>query len=157
MTGSRAAPPIVCAIDGSVGSRRAFREAVKLARALDTRLVAVMAWQHSTSRYDAYFPEPEGSPRVVAYATLDEVIRGEFGQDSPDWVAVRVEMGHPGKVLVDAADGAAMLVVGSRGHSGLASPFLGSVSLYCATQARCPVLVVPPVHQHGPLEEPNTQ
>ena len=39
---------------------------------------------------------------------------------------------------------AAMLVVGSRGLSGLASPFLGSVSLYCATQAPCPVLVVRP-------------
>ena len=43
-----------------------------------------------------------------------------------------------------ASHDAELLVVGSRGLSELASPFLGSVSLYCTTQAACPVLVVRP-------------
>ena len=137
-------PPIVCGVDGSDESRRALHEAATLARALDTRLDVVMAWQHSTSMYDAYFPEPGRSPKVVAYSTLQELVTAEFGQTVPDWVHLRAESGHAGTVLVEAAHGAAMLVVGSRGLSGLASPFLGSVSLYCATQAPCPVLVVRP-------------
>ncbi|WP_020076783.1 universal stress protein [Cryocola sp. 340MFSha3.1] len=143
-TGKIVSPPIVCGVDGSDESRRALHEAATLARALDTRLDVVMAWQHSTSMYDAYFPSPEQSPKVVAYSTLQELVTAEFGQTIPDWVRLRAESGHAGSVLVDAARDAAMLVVGSRGLSGLASPFLGSVSLYCATQAPCPVLVVRP-------------
>ena len=137
-------PPIVCGVDGSDGSRRAFHEAVTLARALDARLEAVTAWQHSLSMYDAYAPNPGPSPKAVAFETLQEVVDAEFGGQPPPWVTLRAELGHPGSVLVAAAHDAAMLVVGSRGLSGLASPFLGSVSLYCATQAACPVLVVRP-------------
>ena len=137
-------PPVVCGVDGSVQSRRAFHEAVRLARALDARLDVVMAWQPSTSMYDAYFPDPEPAPKVVAAGILDDVVRGEFGDARPEWVTVHAEPGHAGKVLVEASRDADLLVVGSRGLSELASPFLGSVSLYCTTQAGCPVLVVRP-------------
>lgn len=143
-THSSVSPPIVCGVDGSDESKRALHEAATLARALETRLEVVMAWQHSTSMYDAYFPAPEQSPKVVAYTTLQELVTAEFGQTVPDWVHLRAQAGHAGTVLVEAARNAAMLVIGSRGLSGLASPFLGSVSLYCATQAPCPVLVVRP-------------
>lgn len=138
------AAPVVCGVDGSEQSRRAFHEAVRLARALDARLDVVMAWQPSTSMYDAYFPDPERAPKVVALGILEEVVRAEFGDEAPEWVRVHAEAGHPGKVLVEASHDAELLVVGSRGLSELASPFLGSVSLYCATQAGCPVLVVRP-------------
>ena len=136
--------PIVCGVDGSEGSRLAFHEAVRLAEALDARLELVMAWQPSTTMYDAYFPDPERAPKVVAVATLQDMLRGEFGDEWPDWVHLRAESGHAGPVLVEAAREASMLVVGSRGLGGLGSPFLGSVSLYCATEAACPVLVVRP-------------
>jgi len=136
--------PIVCGVDGSEQSRRALHHAARLARALDTRLDVVMAWQPSTSMYDAYFPDPERAPKVVAFEILEELVRAEFGDATPDWVRVHAEPGHPGKVLVTASHDAELLVVGSRGLSELASPFLGSVSLYCTTQAACPVLVVRP-------------
>lgn len=135
-------PPVVCGVDGSEQSRRAFHEAVRLARALDARLDVVMAWPPSTSMYHALFPDPERSPKVVAYGILEDVVRGELGDQRPAWLTLRAEPGHPGTVLVEASRNAALLVVGSRGGSELASPFLGSVSLYCTTQAACPVLVV---------------
>ncbi|MEY9951583.1 universal stress protein [Leifsonia sp. EB34] len=137
-------PPIVCGVDGSGQSRRALHTAVRLARALDSRLEIVMAWQPSSSMYDASFPAPERAPKVVAAGTLDEIVRDEFGDTRPDWVTVHAEPGHAGKVLVEASHSADLLVVGSRGLSELTSPFLGSVSLYCTTQAACPVLVVRP-------------
>lgn len=151
------APPIVCGVDGSEESRRALREAVQLAEALDTRLEIVMAWEYSTSMYDAYFPEPGRSPKVVAYGVLQELARERFGEALPEWVTLRAEPGHAGAVLVAAAEGAAMLVVGCRGRSGLASPFLGSVSLYCTTQAPCPVLVVRPATKGSAAAAPTTR
>jgi nucleotide-binding universal stress UspA family protein len=49
-------------------------------------------------------------------------------------------------VLVDAAEGADLLVVGSRGHGGLAEALLGSVGQYCVHHAECPVVIVRAAH-----------
>jgi nucleotide-binding universal stress UspA family protein len=70
--------------------------------------------------------------------TLDLV----FGAERPADLQVRVQEGHPTKVLLDAARGARMLVLGSRGHGGFAGLLLGSVSSACAERATCPVVVV---------------
>src|SRR5207244_7689796 len=45
-------------------------------------------------------------------------------------------------VLLDVAEVAALLVVGSRGRGGFASLLLGSVSDRVAQRAECPVVVV---------------
>ncbi len=50
--------------------------------------------------------------------------------------------GRPAPALAEAAAGASMLVVGSRGGGGFAALLLGSVSRYVATRAGCPVAVV---------------
>ena len=80
--------PVVCGVDGSEHSRRAFREAVTLARALDARLDVVMAWQPGTSSYDGYLPAPERTPKVVAYGILEDTVRAEFGDERPEWLTV---------------------------------------------------------------------
>jgi nucleotide-binding universal stress UspA family protein len=46
------------------------------------------------------------------------------------------------KVLLEAAEGAAMLIVGSRGHGGFTGLLLGSVSANVAGHAPCPVLII---------------
>jgi nucleotide-binding universal stress UspA family protein len=53
-----------------------------------------------------------------------------------------VHEGGASKVLLDASEGAIMLVVGSRGHGGFAGLMLGSVSANVAAHASCPVLVI---------------
>jgi nucleotide-binding universal stress UspA family protein len=62
-------------------------------------------------------------------------------------MALRVYEGGAAKVLLDACDGAVMLVVGSRGHGGFAGLLLGSVSANVAEHASCPVFIV---HGHRP-------
>jgi nucleotide-binding universal stress UspA family protein len=61
---------------------------------------------------------------------------------------VRVECvvtrGHPARSLLEKADGAQLVVVGSRGWSESAGLFLGSVSTVLLHRAACPVAVVPP-------------
>jgi nucleotide-binding universal stress UspA family protein len=49
---------------------------------------------------------------------------------------------HPAQALVDAAGGAQLLVVGSRGHGTFSAALLGSVAMSCIQHAPCPVVVV---------------
>jgi nucleotide-binding universal stress UspA family protein len=57
-------------------------------------------------------------------------------------VRVHVVEGAPQDVLVARAEGAGLLVVGSRGHGPIRGLLLGSVALHVAMHAGCPVLVV---------------
>jgi nucleotide-binding universal stress UspA family protein len=47
-------------------------------------------------------------------------------------------------VLVEASEGADLLVLGHRGRGALRSALLGSVGLHCVLHATCPVTVVRP-------------
>jgi nucleotide-binding universal stress UspA family protein len=61
-------------------------------------------------------------------------------------------MGHPARVLLDAAADAVLLVVGSRGRGGFTGMLLGSVSQHVVARAPCPVVVVrdPATPPEGP-------
>ncbi|MGW0846275.1 universal stress protein [Streptomyces sp. NPDC002787] len=58
-------------------------------------------------------------------------------------VDLRIERVRPATILAEAARNAALLVVGSRGRSGLKRLLLGSVSAEVLHTAECPVAVVP--------------
>jgi nucleotide-binding universal stress UspA family protein len=57
---------------------------------------------------------------------------------------VAVGQGQAAEVLVNVAEDADLLVVGSRGHGGFSGLLLGSVSAQCAHHAPCPLLIVRP-------------
>jgi nucleotide-binding universal stress UspA family protein len=59
-------------------------------------------------------------------------------------VSVESRAGAPGRVLLDAADEADLLVIGHRGRGAVSSAVLGSVGLHCVLHASCPVTVVRP-------------
>ncbi|MGI5202480.1 universal stress protein [Spirillospora sp. CA-108201] len=58
-------------------------------------------------------------------------------------VATRLVRTDPGGALVEGSEDAALVAVGSRGLGGFEGLLFGSVGLYTAAHARCPVLVVP--------------
>ncbi|WP_328908378.1 universal stress protein [Streptomyces sp. NBC_00234] len=60
------------------------------------------------------------------------------------WVHESLVRGNPAQALVDAAEGADMLVVGSRGRGGFRRALLGSVSQQAALHAPCPTVIIRP-------------
>ena len=58
--------------------------------------------------------------------------------------------GHPADVLMQQAERAELLVIGSRGHGRIFGALLGSVRQYLAAHAACPVVVIKPLaDRHG--------
>ena len=66
-------------------------------------------------------------------------------------VTTAVAVGGASSVLIEAAQHASALIVGSRGRGGFSRLMLGSTSTQCATHSIIPTVVVP---QESPLDEP---
>ncbi|MFJ9447456.1 universal stress protein [Kitasatospora sp. NPDC101235] len=133
---------IVVGVDGSPASVDALRWAVGQARVQGAVVEALIAWQHPmatawTVPIEAY----EGLPGI-ARKTLDDSVREVTGPDAPVGIRTRVQEGGAAECLLDAARGAELLVVGSRGHGGFTGALLGSVGQHCVQHAPCPVVVV---------------
>lgn len=134
---------IVVGIDGSVASVDALRQAVSLAGALSAEVDAVHTWQigYAATELSMLPALPRSDIEAAARRVVDDAIRSTGEHD----VVINpiVSEGDPAATLLDAAEGAEMLVVGSRGHGGFVGLLLGSVSHKVINHAPCPVLVVP--------------
>jgi nucleotide-binding universal stress UspA family protein len=133
---------IVVGVDGSEESKAALRWAVEEARLRGATVRAVCAWSlpHVAGPGFAFLPGGIEEFRRDAEGVLDAAI-AEVGSEGVDVERAAVE-GGAADVLVQAAQGADLLVVGSRGHGGFAGLLLGSVSQQCAHHAPCPVVIV---------------
>jgi len=137
---------IVVGVDGSVHSHRALEWALGEARVRGIGVVLVHAFELS----GLVAAEPSASADMVdayrrdAQALLDRAV--ERARHLAPEVDVRAELGYgpASAALVEAARGAVMLVVGSRGRGGFVGALLGSVSSACVHHASCPIVVVPP-------------
>jgi nucleotide-binding universal stress UspA family protein len=140
---------IVVGVDGSAPSMTALAWALQEGRIRSSRVKVVMAWQQ---------PQAYGAPNVwglgmdpsfnadgfLSSAAQAQVARlaqqaGPSKGVQTMWEAIE---GHPAEVLVEASEGADLLVVGSRGHGGFIGMLLGSVSQHVLAHARCPVVVI---------------
>ena len=138
---------IVCGVDGSAGSRAALAWAWNEAKVHGAALEAVTAWQYPIATALPTFgsmPTPDdlqGEARSHLLAVL-----AEEGVTADAGVAVTtlVAEGTAAQALLEAAETADLLVVGSRGHGGFKGLLVGSVSQQCVSHASVPVVVVHP-------------
>jgi nucleotide-binding universal stress UspA family protein len=124
----------------------ALRWAVRQAELTGGAVEAVIAWQYpaAVTGY-AWMPVAvveSVDDEEIAQKAVAEAISNMDTAGSGVRISARVQQGYPAPVLIDAAAGADLLVVGSRGHGGFAGALLGSVSMHCVHHAPCPVVVV---------------
>lgn len=136
---------IVVGVDGSPSSEDALRWAVRQARLTDRPVDAVLAWDFPMA-YGIAPGSYEEDFHADAVEVLDKSVQNVVGADDAGRVSRLVLRGNPARVLLDASDGAELLVVGCRGHGGFSGMLLGSVSQHVVTHAGCPVVVL---HEHG--------
>ena len=132
--------PIVVGIDGSASSSAALDWAVEAARRRHTRLRLVHAIDMAGSASTVGSWPPVDVQRDMAWSVLTTALADL--EDVDVAVETSLGVGRPTPVLLDEADRAQMVVLGSRGRSDLVGLLTGSTSLQLAMHATCPVIVV---------------
>lgn len=134
---------IVVGVDGSGPSREALRWAVAQGGLTGASVEAIAAWEPPTDWY-GMVPKSDRPSTVEETAernlaeTVDQAVGAHPGVD----VRTTVAKGNPAAVLLKAARGAQLLVVGNRGRGEFTEALLGSVSLRCTQHATGPVVVI---------------
>jgi nucleotide-binding universal stress UspA family protein len=130
---------IVVAVDGSDPSRRALERAGIEATAHRARLEVIHAWNYLDQ------PGPDFDPHYGEDAVrkeLEQIVHEVLGDARPaDTVLVPVN-DLPARAVLEASEGAWMVVLGARGLGGFKGLLLGSVSQQVVHHAPCPVLIV---------------
>jgi nucleotide-binding universal stress UspA family protein len=141
---------VVVGVDGSAGAERALLFAAKEARFRGARLRAVTVWHLPAMMGSGgmagapTYPVTAEQFEQGATKTLEKSLAAVEDELKDLSVQPVVKRGNASDVLIEQADGADLLVVGTRGHGGFVGLLLGSVSQQCAHHAKCPIAIVPP-------------
>jgi nucleotide-binding universal stress UspA family protein len=86
----------------------------------------------------------EGEIDAVARESVDKIVDAALAEmdDQPPEVLRTILPGAPALTLVEVAEDADLLVVGSHGRTGLSRLVVGSVAMACVQHAPCPVVVI---------------
>jgi nucleotide-binding universal stress UspA family protein len=144
----QAVPGIVVGVNGSPNSERALDWAMRQAAALHAPLTVVAVHEVAKS-YWGGIPVigPADKPLLEklhqAAEEMTQRAASRLGDAEPASVNVHAVSGFVVKELVDASQGADMVVVGARGGSGFTRLLMGSVSSELVQHSACPVVIVP--------------
>lgn len=147
---------LIVPVDGSAHARRALGHAAELAAALDVKLILLHVFHSETPHWLAFlnYPELRDLQTRLTEAELQRIAREAAAEVFADarqalaGKAVAVEevvlQGDAAEAIVDFAgqQPGGMIVMGSRGNSGMRGLLLGSVSSKVVHHAPCPVTVV---------------
>lgn len=130
---------VVVGVDGSAGSAAALRWAAAEACRRQATLRIVCAWEEPdpSQPNSARAGDPAQTAAARVHNALTRVLRQ---QRRPCRVACATPNGHPGKVLLDAAEDADLLVLGTTGISTEQAP--GPTGLFCLRHAQGPLVFV---------------
>jgi len=151
---------ILVALDRSIMNSQVFEEGLSLAKATEGSLMLL----HVLSSEEDYYPlpliyygveyEPIDESIIEAYQAKWEKLEQQGLEllqsftDEATKAGVKTEStqtrGYPGREICELAQtwSAELILVGSRGLTGLKEMFLGSVSNYVTHHAPCSVLIV---------------
>jgi len=162
---------VVVGIDGSANARRALRWAIAEARQRGAELHIVHAMRpphRALGDRSAVAAASIGSTRYLDPGA-DQAKREEAYQNARNESLGRINLAlkridadvsdltvekhpvvgvHPERALIEVAQNADLLVVGSRGRGAVSGRLMGSVSRACVEHANCPVVVIPPDADH---------
>lgn len=142
---------VVVGVDGSDNARMALRWAATEASLRKLRVELVCAWDVPFYAYGMVNGMFEVSGELLEELKAHAEEQLAIAEREARAVAADVEVetiatqGQAADVLLEVAEGADLLVVGSRGLGGFRGLLLGSVSQQCAQHAPCPVVIV----RHG--------
>lgn len=137
------ATEVVVGVDGSVGCRPALEFAFDYAGTKEAPLHAVYVWEQAPQRvgYPTAPVAGEDVEMTGAEAVIGETLRPYREKYPGVTVQTSLVPGSAVRVLADASEHAALLVVGSRGRGAFESLLLGSVGQGLLHHARCPVAI----------------
>jgi len=137
---------IIVPIDGSEVSKKAAKKALDLAQSSDIRVVAM----HVINVPD--LPSLDAYPGALRYQEMHELIQKEgqlyldeleeLGKQMGVNVSKKLVEGHPAEEIIKEAREDDLIVIGSKGRTGLDRLLMGSVAENVARHASCPVMIV---------------
>ena len=132
---------VVVGFDGSTEATSALEAGLALADRLRASVDVITSWRWpitwSSPPVGTTWSPFDDAEEIRAQA--DELISRAASRRTA--VTTRTIEGGAADALVEAAVGADLLVVGTRGRGGFRGLLLGSVSTACMQHARCPVLI----------------
>lgn len=136
---------ILVAYDSSELSKKALDMAITLAKQddrIELEVVSVSNPPISMGSYGVYNEELLKSIKENVRDALKD-IEGLI-KELPNKTCMKIIEGNPGRAIIDEAKktNADLIVVGSRGLSGLKEVLVGSTSHYVVQHAHCPVFVI---------------
>jgi nucleotide-binding universal stress UspA family protein len=132
---------ILIAVDGSGHSAEAVATAVEVARKFESDIFVLHAWEVELSRAAAFPLEtPDEANQLVAGVVSTIKAAGVSATGEVQHAIA----GHAAKHIVETAQarGSELIVMGSRGLTGIEGLLLGSVTHKVTQLAHIPVLVV---------------
>jgi nucleotide-binding universal stress UspA family protein len=143
--GANSGQRIVVGVDGSPSSKAALAWAIGQAELTGATVEAVIAWHYPAmvSRTGLALMSAQDDADLETFfgTDLSDAIEATVTPGCQVKISATVRKGNAAQVLLDCAEGASLLVVGSRGRGGFASALLGSVSQHCAQHAPCPIVI----------------
>jgi len=128
--------PVLCPVDLNQPSKLGLATAVRMARLFEVPLRVMTALPDSASGEG---PSVEEARRDLAEMLAQHAVIGLVAE-------VVVVTGNPAERIVDAADDAGMIVVGSRGFAPRVPGWLDPVTTRALRHSRCSILAVREVH-----------
>ena len=137
---------IVVGVDGSQSAHAALRFALDEARLRGGGVRVVGVWHMPVTADGGAMVAPDPGLVGDLEPQMSRVLERALEDARDAAVGLEVETvvreGAPAGVLLEEAQDAELLVVGSRGLEGFRGLLLGSVSQECSHHAPCPVVIV---------------